>query len=256
VGNDGETNGATTATDTAHDQTTATGGPMLIAGLRIAEEIADQVCRRWPAEIMAVGAHGALAHRDDRGGTDVDIVVVTYRPDQGPTPTSRKIDGLIVDLGVISADQYLLHARTLSTRWPLAADQYLHTKVLYDESRWHERLRDTHLARLAEASVREFTALAREAWCTATSLHERAVKCTEWYDTDGALLLLGEARTAAAVTQGLLTRTYFRGSADATHQTGLAGADMVEVRERLRQQATELAKRGRPVDGEISDLFR
>lgn len=241
---------------TAAAQTTANGGPMLDAGLRIAEEIADQVCRRWPAEILAVGAHGALAHRDDRGGTDVDIVVVTYRPGQGPTPTSRQIDGLIVDMGVISADEYISHARTLSTGWPLAADQYLHTKVLYDESRWHEQLRDIHLARLAEASGREFTALARESWCTATSLHEHAVKCTEWYDTDGALLLLGEARTAAAVTQGLLTRTYFRNSADATRQTDLAGADMVEVRERLQQQATELAKRGRSVNGEVSDLFR
>jgi hypothetical protein len=229
---------------------------MLDVGLRIAEEIADQVSRRWPAEIMAVGAYGALAHGDDRGGNDVDIVVVTYRPGQGPTPTSRRIDGLIVDLGVISADEYLSHARTLSTRWPLAADQYLHTRPLFDEAHWHERLRDTHLARLAEASGREFTALARESWCSALSLHVRAIKCTEWYDTDGALLLLGEARTAVAITEGLLTRTYFRNSADATRQTDLSGADMVEVRERLARQATELAKRGRPVDGEVSDLFR
>ncbi len=253
MGNDAETG---IPNEGRNSGATAHGALMLEAGLRIAEEIADQVCRRWPAEIMAVGAHGALAHRDDRGGTDVDIVVVTYRQNQGPTPTSRRIDNLIVDMGVISADSYIAHARTLSTQWPLAADQYLHTKALYDESRWHERLRDTHLARLAEASGREFTALARESWCTAASLHERAIKCTEWYDTDGALLLLGEARTAAAVTEGLLTRTYFRGSADATHQTNLAGADMVEIRERLKQQATELAKRGRAVDGEVSDLFR
>lgn len=243
------------AGDTDTDVNT-TGGHALGAGLRIAEEIADQVTRRWPAEIMAVGAHGALAHGDDRGGTDVDLVVVTYRPTQGPTPTSRRIEGLIVDLNVISADEYLSHARTLSTGWPLAADQYLHTKVLFDESHWHERIRDTHLARLAEASGREFTALAREAWCTASSLHSRAVKSTEWYDTDGALLLLGEARTAAAVTEGLLTRTYFRNSADATTRTELAGADMAEVRDRLVRQAGELAKRGRPVDGVVSDLFR
>jgi hypothetical protein len=234
----------------------STGGAMLDVGLRIAEEIADQVCRRWPAEIMAVGAHGALAYGDDRGGLDVDIVVVTYRPGQGPTPTSRRIDGLVTDLGVISADEYLSHARTLSTRWPLAADQYLHTKVLFDESRWHDQLRDTHLARLAEASGREFTALARESWCRASSLHSLAVKSTEWYDTDGALLLLGEARTAVAVTEGLLTRTYFRNSADATTRTELAGADMAEVRDRLVKQAAELAKRGRPVDGAVSDLFR
>lgn len=232
------------------------GGAGLLAELIIAEEIADQVCRRWPAEVMAVGAHGALAHGDDRGGTDVDIVVITYRPGQGPTPTSRRIEGVVVELNVISAEEYLSHARTLSTRWPLAADQYLHTRSMYDDGRFHDKLRDTHLKRLAEAGGREFTALAREAWCSAYSLHARAVKSTEWYDTDGALLLLGEARTAAAVTEGLLTRTYFRNDADATRQTGLAGADMSELREWLARQAGELAKRGRPVDGEVSDLFR
>ncbi|MDQ1651812.1 MAG: hypothetical protein QOI35_1012, partial [Cryptosporangiaceae bacterium] len=84
----------------------------LATQLRIAEEIADQVTRRWPAEILAVGATGALAHGDDRGGADADLVVVTYRPGQGPTPTSRRIDGVIAELNVISAEQYLSHART------------------------------------------------------------------------------------------------------------------------------------------------
>jgi hypothetical protein len=232
------------------------GGAALFTQLRIAEEIADQVTRRWPAEILAVGANGALAHGDDRAGTDADVVVVTYRPGQGPTPTSRRIDGVIVDMDVISAEEYLSHARTLSTRWPLAADQYLHVKSLFDGGSFFGRLRDIHLARLAEASVREFTALARESWCTAHSLHSRAWKATEWYDTDGALLLLGEARTAVAVTEGLLTRTYYRTSAEATRQTGLAGADMSEVGDQLVRQAGDLAKRGRPVDGEVSELFR
>jgi hypothetical protein len=228
----------------------------LATQLRIAEEIADQVTRRWPAEILAVGATGALAHGDDRGGADADLVVVTYRPGQGPTPTSRRIDGVIAELNVISAEQYLSHARTLSTGWPLAADQYLQVRSIFDGGGFHARLRDTHLARLAEASVREFTALARESWCTAYSLLARAWKNTEWYDTDGALLLLGEARTAVAVTEGLLTRTYYRNSADATRQTGLAGADMSEVGDHLARQAGELAKRGRPVDGEVTELFR
>ena len=181
--------------------------------------------------------------------------MVTYKPGAGPAPTLRRIGGTIVDMGVISADAYLAHARSLTTRWPLAADQYLHTSVLFDESSWHQRLRDVHLARLAEAGNREFTALAREAWCDAYSLLERAVRCTEWYDSDGALLLLGEARTATAVTEGLLTRTYFRSTADATRRTDLAGLDITEVRRRLERQADELGKRGRPVDGAVNDLF-
>jgi hypothetical protein len=223
--------------------------------LALAEEIAGVVARRWPAEVLAVGLHGSLAHGDDRDGRDVDLVVVTYRSGAGPRPAMRRIGGTIVDLGVIAADEYLGHARSLTTRWPLTADRYLHTRPLVDEVGWHGRLRDAHLARLAEASTREFTALAREAWCDAYSVLERAVRCTEWHDADGALLLLGEARTAAAVTEGLLTRTYYRGSADATRRTETAGLDILSLRDRLGRQAAELGKRGRPVDGEVADLL-
>jgi hypothetical protein len=60
----------------------------------------------------------------------------------------------------------------------------------------------------------------------------------------------------AAVVEGLLTRTYFRDGADATHRTGIAGTDMIELGTRLDLQAEELARRGRPVDGEVADLFR
>ncbi len=222
----------------------------------IAEEVTDQLRRRYPADVLAVGAHGSLAHNDHREGSDIDLVAVTYRTNSGPMPTSRRINGWIVDVGVISADQYLSHARSLTTRWPLAADQYLHTTAIFDETDWHHQLRDAHLGRLAEAGSREFTALAREAWCMANSLYRRAIGCTEWFDTDGALLVLAEARIAAALTEGLLTRTYFRSSSDAARQTDLSGADTQQLAARLETQAQELAKRGRPVDGTVTDLFR
>jgi hypothetical protein len=156
---------------------------------------------------------------------------------------------------VISAEEYLGYARTLTTSWPLAADQYLTTKPLFDPHGWHSRLRDTHLARLAEASGREFTALAREAWCAAQSTYAKAMRLAEWHDTDGALLTLCEARLAAAVVDGLITRTYFRHSAEAVSRTGLGEAGMTEVGNRLRGQAEELTKRGRPVDGTVEDLL-
>lgn len=223
--------------------------------LQIASAIADQTCRRYPADVLAVGAHGSLAHNDGREGSDIDIVVVTYRSQSGPAPTSREIDGWIVDLGVISADEYTYHARILSTRWPLMADQYLNTRPLVDQVGWHQRLRDTHLARLADASTREFTTLAREAWCSAASLFRRAARCGEWFDTDGALLLLAEARTATAIVEGLLTRTYYRSSADAARRTGIGSLDLAELRKRLEDQAEQLTQRGRSVAGEVSDLF-
>ncbi len=171
----------------------------------LAEEITAALRRRWPAEIHAVGAHGSLAHGEDVDGGDIDLVVVTFRSGAGPRPGARRIDGTLVDLGVIGAEEYLEYARTLSTSWLLAADQYLTTKPLYDPEGWYPRLRDTHLA--------------------------------------------------AALIDGLLTRTYFRDSADAVRRTGLGDADLTELGRRLRGQADELAKRGRPVDGSISELL-
>ena len=63
--------------------------------------------------------------------------------------------------------------------------------------------------------------------------HARARRLAEWYETDAALVVLGEARLAAAMVDGLLSRTYFRNSADAVRRTGLAGADIDELGARL-----------------------
>jgi len=221
----------------------------------LADQVADAARRRFPADVLAVGVYGSLAHGDDTEGSDVDLVVVTYRAGVGPHPVTRRVDGHLVDLSVIGADDYLRHARTLSTSWPLAADRYLTTKGLYDPTGWLDRLRDVHLGRLAEARGPEFTALAREAWCRAAAAHARAARLAEWYDTDAALLVLGEARLAAATVVGLLTRTYFRNSADAVTRTGLGRAGITELGAALRAQSDELATRGRPVDGTVDDLF-
>jgi hypothetical protein len=221
----------------------------------VADEVAQAARRRHPDEVLAIGVFGSLAHGDDTDGSDVDLVVVTHRADTGPRPNTRRVDGVLVDLGVIAAGEYLGHARTLSTSWPLAADRYLTTRPIYDPHGWFERLRDTHLGRLAEAAEREFTTLARTAWCRAASAHAKATRLAEWYETDAALLVLGEARLGAAMVAGLLTRTYFRNSADAARRTGLAGAGVTEVGAVLRAQAEDLTSRGRPVDGSVGALF-
>lgn len=224
--------------------------------------------------IQAIGVHGSLAHGDDTDASDVDLVVVTRpagagtgptasgaRPGvipeavAGPQPGTRRIDGVIVDLGVIGADEYLRHARTLTTSWPLAADQYITTKALHDPDGWWPRLRDAHLARLAKAQEPEFASLAREAWCNAKSAHLKARRLAEWYETESAMLVLAETRLGVAVVEGLLTRTYFRHSADAVRRTGVAAADLPELGSRLDAQAEELARRARPVDGDVGDLL-
>jgi hypothetical protein len=221
----------------------------------VAEQVADAARRRFPADILAIGVHGSMAHGDDADTSDVDLVVVTYRPDAGPRPVTRRIDGVLVDLGVVGADEYLRHARSLGTSWPLAADRYVTTRPIHDPTGWLEKLRDVHLGRLAEARNAEFTALAREAWCRAASAHARATRLAGWYDTDAALVMLAEARLSAASVVGLLSRTYFRNAADAVKRTGLAGADLTVLGEVLRDQANDLANRGKPVDGTVSDIF-
>ncbi|SHM42230.1 hypothetical protein [Cryptosporangium aurantiacum] len=217
----------------------------------LAADLARRIRRRWRADVAAIGATGALAHDDDRDGTDVALLVVTYRPGAGPQPTRRRIDGQLLHLTVTSQQELLARARTLTTDWPLHADRFLHVRPLDDDANWFAGLRDTHLTRLAEATPREFSALAREAWGAAWSLLTDAVHAGQWHDEDGALLLLAEARIATALTEGLLTRAYFRGPADAARRSGVAGLDLVEVRDRLERQATELTRRGCPVDAPV-----
>ncbi|SBT53326.1 nucleotidyltransferase domain-containing protein [Micromonospora auratinigra] len=224
---------------------------------RVAERVSDAALRRFPADLLAVAVHGPLAHGDDDGGGDseVGLLLVTYRPGGGPTPATRRVDGVLVDLTVAAADDYLGQARTITPRWPLAADRYVTTRALHDPTGWLRTLRDEHLARLARARPGEFTTAARHAWYRGSAAHARALRLAEWYETDQALLMLGEARLAAATVQGLFSRTYFRDPGDAVRRTGLAGADMTEVGTVLTRQAEELAARGRPVDGTVDDLL-
>jgi hypothetical protein len=221
----------------------------------VAQRVTDALWQRFGGYLQAVGVHGAVAHGDDTDVSDVEMVVVTRRATVGPSPTTRRVDGVIVDLAVITADEYLRHARTLTTSWPLVADQYLTTRGLLDPEGWLPRLRDVHLTRLAQADGRVFATLAREAWCQATIAHGHARHAAGLYETDVASMTLAEARLAVAMVEGLLTRTYFRNSADAVRRTGIAAEHLRELGERLSVQARELAQRGRPVDGEVADLL-
>jgi hypothetical protein len=222
---------------------------------QLAAQVRDTIQRRWSAEVQAIAVYGSMAHGDDTEGSDVDLLVITYRPGAGPRPVIRRVNGLLIDLAVVSAEDGLRQARDLTPSWPLIADRFVTTRALHDPRNWLATQRDAHLGRLAEARPSEFSALARQAWCHAASAHARAVRLAEWYDTEAALLLLGEARLHAAQVIGLLSRTYFRNSADAVKRTGMAGADMTELAAVLKTQAEELTARGRPVDGPLSSLW-
>jgi predicted nucleotidyltransferase len=223
---------------------------------QLAAQLRDTIQRRWSAEVQAIAVYGSMAHGDDTDHSDVDLLVVTYRPGAGPRPVIRRVNGVLIDLAVVAADEGLRQARDLSPMWPLAADRFVTTRALYDPRGWLAAQRDAHLGRLAEARPSEFSGLARQAWCHAASAHARSIRLAEWYDTDSALLLLGEARLHTAMVIGLLSRTYFRNAADAVKRTGMAGADMTELGAVLKSQAEELTARGRPVDGPLSSLWQ
>jgi len=221
----------------------------------LAVRLRDVIQHRWSAEVQAIGVHGSLAHGDDSDSSDVNLLVVTYRPNHGPHPTLRRVDGILVDLTVVAGEEGLRQARELTPRWPLIADRYMTTRSLFDPHCWFASQRDAHLGKLAETRPGEFSALARRNWCVASAAHTRAVRLAERYDTDAALLLIAEARLHAAMVAGLLGRTYFRNRADAVRRTGLAAADMQELGAVLRAQAEDLTARGRPVDGNLAALF-
>jgi hypothetical protein len=221
----------------------------------LAVRLLDAVQERWSADIQAVALCGSMAHGDDTDSSDVNLVVVTYRPRTGPKPTRRKVDGIPVDLRVVCAEDGLVQARLLTMTWPLQADAYISTLAMHDPKGWFKTRREAHLNLLAEARPMEFTGLARQNWAVASNAHARAVRLTQWYDTDAALILMAEARLHAALVAGFLTRTYFRNVADAVKHTGVAAADMQELAAILRYQAEELTARGRPVDGRLGALF-
>jgi predicted nucleotidyltransferase len=222
---------------------------------QVAIRVGDTIQRRWSADVRAIGVHGSLAHGDDHDGSDINLLVVTYRPGTGPPPTLRRVDGVLVDLQVITGEDGLRRARELTPQWPLHADRFVTTRILHDPGAWFDSQRDAHLGRLAETRPREFAALARDNWQAAAQAHTRAVRLAEWYDTGAALIMIAAARLHSALITGFLTRTYFRNAADAVKRTGVDSADMQELGALLKAQAEELTARGCPVDGPLTALF-
>ena len=55
---------------------------------QLAERVTDAVRRRFSDQVLAIGAHGSLAHGDDAEDSAVDLVVVTYEPGTGPRPAA------------------------------------------------------------------------------------------------------------------------------------------------------------------------
>lgn len=156
---------------------------------------------------------------------------------------------------MLAAEEALGQARQLTPQWPLLADRYLTTFPLHDPKDCFKEQREAHQSLLGEARPAEFSRLARHNWALADGARQRAIQLARWHDTDAALVMIARARVHAALVIGFLTRTWFRNAADAVRRTGVAAADMEQLGTILREQADELAARGRPVDGTIGALL-
>jgi predicted nucleotidyltransferase len=73
----------------------------------LAIRLRDAVQERWSAEVQSIGLCGSMAHGDDTESSDVNLVVITFRPRTGPKPARRIVDGIPVDMRVTTAEEGL-----------------------------------------------------------------------------------------------------------------------------------------------------
>lgn len=181
--------------------------------LGLARELASRLlAKHGEAGVLAVGVHGPAAHGED--GATLDLAVVTTGPEVEVPERLLRHGGVVVDLGVITAEDYLAEAGSIGPAWPLAADQYRGMAPVYDPSGFFAKLRTTHEEAVASAPEGTFQAAA--GWNLAQALGSlaQAQLAERQGDTAGALLAVREGALLAALTLGLAGRAAYR---DARH---------------------------------------
>jgi hypothetical protein len=226
-----------------------------IARRKLAEQIAEGIVNRYLAGIHAVGLLGSHAHGDDDDYSDLNIGVVSTQANAKPLRSVlRRANGVVVHVAVRSVGDWLDQARTLTPEWPLTANQFLIARPIYDPHGWYAVVRETHLARLRDATDREFAALARAALLSAMVYTARARREFVRAGQDDTQYLLTHAAVRTALVTGLLARRRFRNRRDALHRSGLSEATLDLLEERQRELELELAKRGASIDASVAEV--
>ncbi len=183
--------------------------------LDLAHELTHRLLsRHGPQAILAVGLHGAAARGDDSDASDLHLAVVTTGPEVELAGRMLRHQGTVVDLGAISAEDYLDEAGHIGPMWPLAADQYLHPLALHDPTGFFDKLRQAHESAVTSAGAETFLAAAGYDLAELVSWEARARADELAGDLPGALLAVKEAAVLAALVIGLVRRTPYR---DAGH---------------------------------------
>jgi hypothetical protein len=192
--------------------------------VELARELTGALLRRHGTDaIVAVGVHGSVARGDDGEESDLDLAVITARPEVEVPDRFLRHRGVVVGLGAVAADAYLEEAGHIGPAWPLAADQYVNHLVLHDPGEFFHRLRHVHEAAVEQSPPEAFRAAAGYDLVQLLSWEAKAREAELAGDLAVASLAVREAAVLAALVVGLHTRTAYRNLAHAVRAT--AGAE-------------------------------
>lgn len=193
----------------------------------------------YEQQIVAVGLHGSVARGNDGPGSDIDFVVVTA-PGRADAIAGRvaRIEGVIVDLGVVSEPDYLAEASALGSKWPLAAEQYVRTQVLHDPTAHFERLRAAHEQLLRSTPRARFVAGSTPHVLAAIAASDKAADALSRTLAADAYRHVVEASLSLALALGFLRQQYFNNTTQAV--TSLPTIAPTEVRADLQLVVSEI----------------
>jgi hypothetical protein len=193
--------------------------------LALGRELTARLLDRHGADALrAVGAHGSVAHGDERDEADLDLAVVTAGPEVEVADRALRHHGVVVDLGVITAEAYLHEAAQVGPTWPLAADQYVNHLALHDPGEFFHKLRHVHEAAVEQSPPEAFRAAAGYDLVQLLSWEAKAREAELAGDLAVASLAVREAAVLAALVVGLHTRTAYRNLAHAVRATAVTEA--------------------------------
>jgi predicted nucleotidyltransferase len=193
--------------------------------VELARELTAALLRRHGTDaIVAVGAHGSVARGDDGDEADLDLAVITARPEVEVPDRFLRHRGTVVDLGAITADAYLEEAGHIGPAWPLAADQYVNHLALHDPGEFFHKLRHVHEAAVEQSPPEAFRAAAGYDLVQLVSWEGKARDAELAGDLVVASLAVKEAAVLAMLVVGLHTRTAYRNLAHAVRATAVTEA--------------------------------
>jgi hypothetical protein len=188
--------------------------------LALARDLAGRLLgKHGEAGVLAVGVHGPAARGE--GAPGLDLAVVTTGPEVEVPERLLRHRGVVVDVGVIAAEDYLAEAALIGPAWPLVADQYRNMVPVYDPSGFFGKLRQAHEQAMAEAPEGAFLAAAGWDLAQALAQQARAERAEAEGDGVAALFAVREGALLAALTLGLAGRAAYR---DARHALAAASS--------------------------------